>query len=173
MFYSDYFHAAFGGSFREATEGKISLPDEREDVFDIFNHFIYSRVIADEKEHEFPWAKLVRIWLFGDKYMIPSLQNSAMDALVEKYKVNKVTPASQIRNIWEKTLPSSPLRKFILDRAVYKINLAKRKLDKDKWTQEALLDLVMAYANREDVEKWHLPVQGKCHYHIHKEGEEC
>jgi hypothetical protein len=99
VFYSDYFRAAFNGTFKEATEGKISLPDEREDVFDIFNHFIYSRRIADQTDDELSWDQLIGVWLFGDKYIVPSLQNVVMDAFIARTEARKATPVSHISSI--------------------------------------------------------------------------
>jgi hypothetical protein len=172
-FYSDYFRAALNGSFEEATEGKISLPDEREDLFDIFNQFIYSRVIADEKGHELNWDVLVGLWLFGDKYIIPSLQNSAMDAIMKRACVRNTTPTSQVNNIWEHTTPSSPLRKYILERVIYKLRVDDFLAKEHWWTRDALLDLVVAYANKEIVNSSEAPLRGKCYFHVHKNGEEC
>lgn len=173
IFYSDYFRAALNGSFKEAIEGKISLHGEREDVFDIFNQFVYSRVIADEQDHRFTWDLLVATWLFGDKYMVPTLQNIIMDAILEKNRLERAVPTVQISLIWEKTLPSSPLRRFILDQVVYMMKASKLRLYEQRWTREALFDLVEAYANKKVTKKYTLPLQGKCHYHVHKEGEEC
>lgn len=172
-FYSDYFHAAFDGSFKEATEGKISLHDGSEDVFDIVNQLLYSRLLADGEGSKLSWDKLVRLWLFGDKYIIPFLQNSTMDALIKKNNTERRVPTSHVEKIWEKTLPSSPLRKFILDRTVYKMKFASFKDYEHHWTREALVDLIEAYTLKEDTEVLDLPVRDKCYYHIHKEGEEC
>jgi hypothetical protein len=172
-FYSDYFRAAFNGSFKEATQSKISLHDESEDVFDIVNQFVYSRVIADGKGEKLSWDILIRVWVFGDKHMIPSLQNAVMDVLVKKNKADHFLPTNKISNIWENTLYSSPLRNFILDRAVYKLDVPNIRRYEDRWTQEALWDLVEAFANKEVTKKNKLPARAKCYYHIHKEGEEC
>lgn len=42
-FYSDYFRAAFNGSFKEAIDGKLSLPNEKAELFDIVNYFVYTK----------------------------------------------------------------------------------------------------------------------------------
>jgi hypothetical protein len=172
-FYSDYFRAAFHGSFKEATESKITLTDECEDVFDIFHQFIYSRIIADGNGEELSSAVLVSTWIFGDKYLVLSLQNAIMDALVKKRKINHVVPTRHVSKVWEKTMPSSPLRRYFLDGAVYRLGVAGIRDHEDRWTREALLDLVEAFDNKEVVKKNKLPARAECYYHIHHDGEEC
>ncbi|KAI4746328.1 hypothetical protein E4T50_03350 [Aureobasidium sp. EXF-12298] len=173
IFYSDYFRGAFNGSFKEATEGKICLHNESEDVFDVFNKFLYSRLIADDKNEKFSWDKLVDIWLFGDKYIIPSLQNVAMDTIINKVNSDRVIPTNQISKIWEQTLPSSALRKYILERSTYKLSAAEFLKHEDYWTREALLGLIETHFNRDVIEKLTFPARPKCYFHVHKEGEEC
>lgn len=142
-------------------------------MFDIVNQFLYSRVIADGEGDKLSWDLLVRIWVFGDKYVVPTLQNAVVDLILKKRRLENAIPTSQVGQIWEKTMPSSPLRRFILDYMVYKRDLTVHKLNTDKWTYDALVDLVMAFANKKEVRKGRLPVQDICHYHIHKEGERC
>lgn len=173
MFYSDYFRGAFNGSFKEAIEGQVSLPEEREDMFDIFTQFLYSRVLADDRDEKISFDTLVDIWLFGDKYLVPSLQNSAMDSLGKRVEAEHLIPTSQIENFWEKTLPSSPLRKYILERTAYKMNASCFQMYENKWTREALVDLVKTLFDKEDTRKYVFPPREKCYYHIHKEGEKC
>lgn len=44
-FYSDFFRAAFNGSFKEATEGKVELPDVEVEIFEAFQVWLYSRTL--------------------------------------------------------------------------------------------------------------------------------
>ncbi|KAG9578488.1 hypothetical protein KCU77_g7878, partial [Aureobasidium melanogenum] len=54
-FYSDYFRAAFNGSFVEATDKKIELNDVNQEVFENFHAWLYTRklVSADNKTLEY------------------------------------------------------------------------------------------------------------------------
>ncbi|KEQ74392.1 hypothetical protein M436DRAFT_80821 [Aureobasidium namibiae CBS 147.97] len=172
-FYSDYFRGAFSGSFKEAIEGKVSLPEEREAVFDIFTQFLYSRLLADDRDEKISWATLVDVWLFGDKYLVPSLQNSAMDSLIKKIEVDHSVPTHQIKKIWEKTLPSSPLRRYLLEHTAYRLSASSFQMFENHWTREALVELVKTFFDKEDTKKYVFPAREKCYYHIHKEGEKC
>jgi len=169
-FYSDYFRAAFNGSFKEATENKIALHDECEDVFEIFSQFIYSRRLSDEEDQGLSFELLKRVWLFGDKYVVPSLQNVIMNALAEKSAKENSVPTAEIKDIWAKTLRSSPLRKWVLDEVVSTMKVAEFRVLKNQWPREALFDLLEVY---EGFKKSKGPKRGKCHFHIHKEGEKC
>lgn len=142
-------------------------------MFDIFNQFIYSRRISDEEDSKLSWGLLVRMWLFGDKYMVPSLQNAVLNALIKKSEITRMIPTDEINTIWENTLPASPLRRWILDDVAYTLDIAKLRVHEHRWPREALFDLLEVYANKEGARKFKRPKRGKCHYHIHKEGENC
>ncbi|KAI5257061.1 hypothetical protein E4T42_01324 [Aureobasidium subglaciale] len=170
--YSDFFRGALTGSFKEAVESKISLPDERADVFEIFNHFIYTRSLADNEDHKIAWELLVETWFFGDQRLIPSLQYIAMDELTKKNNIEEETPTTQIKKFWNRTLPAAPLRKVILDLVVYKA--AIDIIFYERWPQEALVDLIKTFYHKEDTAKRHsMPTRDKCYYHVHNEGQHC
>ncbi|KAG9533470.1 hypothetical protein KCU93_g339, partial [Aureobasidium melanogenum] len=147
-YYSDYFRGAFNGSFVEATKGKISLVDERVDVFDVVNQFVYTRQLSDGADSAMGWELLIRVWIFGDKYLMPCLQNKAMNALIQKNREAKFIPTLQLKIIYDNTLPGSPLRKFVLNLVTYKVSdmdASMQKNNKDnRWPYEALVDLVKA-----------------------------
>jgi hypothetical protein len=105
VFYSDYFRGAFNGSFSEAKKGKITLSDERVDVFRVVNRFIYTRQLSDEFDPEPTWETLIRTWLFGDKYLMPSLQNKTMSILLKKVDQTKEIPTGHLKLIYDNTLP--------------------------------------------------------------------
>ena len=119
-FYSDYFRGAFNSSFKEGAEGKLSLLDVDVEVFDIFHKFLYTGCLADGEGHKISSRKLIRLWLFGDQFMIPCFQNSVVDAILKRMDVALVIPdITCIKLVWENTLRSAPLRKFMLDIQVY------------------------------------------------------
>jgi hypothetical protein len=145
------------------------------DVFSIVNQFVYTRHLSDKQGSDVGWEMLVRAWLFGDKYLMPSLQNRAMSILVEKVAKDNLVPTDQLKLIYSNTLPGSPLRKFIVDLAAYRIDMAR--IDTKYWSYESLADLVrvMGAKTKEDFGKFSLPEANKrtCYYHIHADGENC
>jgi hypothetical protein len=175
VFYSDYFRGAFNGSFSEATKGKISLADERVDVFNVVNQFVYTRQLSDKLDSDLEWEMLVRAWLFGDKYLMPSLQNRAMSVLIEKGAITLFVPTSCLELIYNNTLPGSVLRKFMVDTAAYTCDTSE--LVDDSWPREALVDLVKVVGakKKEEIGDFRLPKanKGRCYYHVHADGENC
>ncbi|KAG9524966.1 hypothetical protein KCV07_g1424, partial [Aureobasidium melanogenum] len=179
-YYSDYFRGALNGSFVEATKGKISLVDERVDTFDVVNQFVYTRQLSDEADHDLNWELLIRVWIFGDKYLMPCLQNRAMNALIQKNREAKFVPTLQLKTIYENTLPGSPLRKLVVDLVTYKVgdmDEVMQRNDDNRWPYEALVDLVKALGakKKEYVGSFRLPEANrhKCYYHVHQDGEQC
>lgn len=181
IFHSDYFRGAFNGSFIEATTGKIPLTDERVDVFDVVNRFIYTRELSDEADHDMDWGLLVRVWLFGDKHLMPSLQNKVMDVLIRKNEKINIIPTLQLKLVYDNTVAGSPLRKLLVDLTAYKVGNMDRFMQRNdedsRWPYKALSDLVKTITakNKEDIGFHLLPEakRHKCYYHIHAYGEMC
>lgn len=188
-FYSDFFRAAFNGSFKEATEGRIELPDTQVDVFEIFQVWLYSRSLLNTEDlqdqpdyKKYPsFGALARLWVFGDKYQIPLLQNCAADAILQYNKDENKFNTCIIRIAYQDTMQESPLRRLAIDISVFRMvheKAASSILDKDllhNWSKDSLADFARGISKA-----WHLgdpprnlPEQGKCHYHVHAEGEHC
>ncbi|KAI4743408.1 hypothetical protein E4T50_06206 [Aureobasidium sp. EXF-12298] len=178
VFYCDYFRAAFNGSFTEAAEGKISLPHERVDVVNIVAKFIYTRQLSDGVNCDIPWEVLCRVWIFGDKYQMPALQNKAMNTLLKRVARSGIAPTHCIKLIYDNTCPGSPLRGFIVDLVVWKGNISDIMGSEkcQQWPQEAFIELVRAFgAQRDGGIGVGLPegIKDKCYYHVHKDDEKC
>ncbi|THZ08701.1 hypothetical protein D6C91_10073 [Aureobasidium pullulans] len=182
-FYSDYFRGAFDSSFKEAAEGKSSLPTEDPAILDIFNGFIYTRQLRDATDFQGPdllYGTLVALWIFGDKYIVPALQNKAIDAFKERSdKLRSIAWDSHLRKIYDNTLHGSPLRRIMTDMMAYETTVSSKSRDKvmEVYPLEALVDLAFTLfdKSREDVGHLKLPAakKAKCYYHIRNEGESC
>jgi hypothetical protein len=146
-------------------------------MMNIFNEFLYTGRLFEGDVLAVRWIDLVAVWVFGDKYLVPALQNSAMDMFIKKMHTRKCIPMRAIPAIWESTLASSPLRKLMLDILAYKPDIEAVLACGDRmqvWTEESLKDLVRAVHGRETTDgEYKFPRRGNCHYHIHNEGEKC
>ncbi|CAD0110786.1 unnamed protein product [Aureobasidium uvarum] len=178
-FYSDYFRAPFDGSFKEAIEGKLTLPDENIDTFYLFDGFLYTNQLRNQERasgSNIRCYNLSRLWVFGDKYLVPALQNMAMDCLVERLHIVKKRLGSEptMSFIYDNTVHDSPLRRMAIDWQVYGICVTDRE-QLCSWPREAVVDLAMAQSTKETMHYAgkQLPESGKCHYHLHAEGEFC
>ncbi|KAK6003341.1 hypothetical protein QM012_001186 [Aureobasidium pullulans] len=170
-FYSDYFRAAFNSSFREATEGKLSLLDVDVDVeiFDIFHKFLYTGCLVDGQGHNLRTGQLVRLWLFGDKFIIPCFQNIVIDAMIQRLNIRRALPTDYVKLVWANTMPSA------LGCCCFILSSRHEKY----WSFEALVDLAKALYTGDFLEQtatgeyWTMPERDKCYYHVHVEGENC
>ncbi|KAH0382039.1 hypothetical protein KCU92_g6634, partial [Aureobasidium melanogenum] len=176
VFYSDYFRAAFNGSFTEATEGRIELLDVQQDLFQDFHGWLYTRKLLED----LGWFRLVDLWIFGDRFQVPLLQNCVMDEIFAKEKRDARLllyrlPLYWMSTVYVKTVDGSPLRKAIVELLAYHSVLE----DEDggimtarkshNFTIEMLQDLVKELnAARKNYGK--APKRDKCFFHVHGKG---
>lgn len=149
------------------------------EVFSIVNQFIYTRELSDNVDSDLDWELLVRTWLFGDKHLMPALQNRVISILMEKYENTDIVTTCLLKLVYKNTLPSSPLRRIMVDLAGYALDIVSiMDLGEGKrWPHEALVDLVKILGTRieEYRDEPELPEENKCtcYYHIHAAGEDC
>ncbi|KAF2736501.1 hypothetical protein EJ04DRAFT_575295 [Polyplosphaeria fusca] len=92
---------------------------EKLEVLKVFFSWVYTRRLKDpvrkpgDKEY-LEFRLLSEVWFFGDFYGIPSLKNAAIDMMHEQNTISFMRP-SDLRYIYENTLPVSELRKFVFD----------------------------------------------------------
>ncbi|KAG9533474.1 hypothetical protein KCU93_g338, partial [Aureobasidium melanogenum] len=188
-FYSDFFRAAFEGAFKEAHENKIELPDVFVDVFEAFQVWLYSRSLRDPKDHGdsstrpqlLPHRILAYLWVFGDKYQIPLLQNDSADALLGKLDQENLFATFVVHVAYQSTMQGSPLRRLAIDLCVYKMEHKEGEISifkqshSSNWSQEALIDFArrMSDAWQHGLAWGSLPSKDKCHYHVHAAGGSC
>lgn len=188
-FYSDFFRAAFEGSFKEVIERKIELPDVDVDTFEAIQVWLYSQSLRNiegpqdlSQSSKLPsfWI-LARLWVFGDKHQIPLLQNCAIDALVQKNHDENGFAIIVLQIAYEKTMHGSPLRRFAIDCCVFTMihRLDDHSIFRDSnlccWSKEAFVDLARCMSNawENKLPKHKMPNKDKCDYHVHAKGEHC
>ncbi|TIA16451.1 hypothetical protein D6C81_05943 [Aureobasidium pullulans] len=188
-FYSDFFRAAFNGSFEEATERKIKLPDVDIDTFENFQLWLYSRTLLDTEDSAnesghatyLTFTALAKLWIFGDKYLIPLLQNNVIGAMHDKNEKETRSPVLVVKMAYTETLPGSCLRRAVIDILVHKANLDGLVHSMNGptylkwWTTEALADAmtVMACSWKSGLPCATMLENERCHYHVHAMGEHC
>ncbi|KAI4727085.1 hypothetical protein E4T49_05135 [Aureobasidium sp. EXF-10728] len=180
-FYSDFFRAAFNGSFKEATERKIELPETEAEVFEAFQAWLYTQKLPKNEikpAKMYPeWPLLTKLWIFGDKYQFPLLQNNVADAMLDKVDKDAESPVYVLNLAYENTTPNAPLRKIVVDIMAYRgdMSVGGHCLDSKYWSLQACLDAmeVMDSARAQKVPRYTMPTREKCHYHVHAAGEKC
>ncbi|KAI9802100.1 MAG: hypothetical protein M1833_002021 [Piccolia ochrophora] len=135
---SGFFRAAFEGSFREAVEDCIRLPDEDVATFELFIGWLYkgeldgsvtfgkpskclidSTVFGNPGEHFIDWAvggKLFALYVMADKFGVRRLHNQIMDVFQAAFiPMGRYPRPSAIRTIYDVTAPGATMRRLITD----------------------------------------------------------
>ena len=116
---SHYFETALTRGFREDHSQTITWEDQSPALAERFQRWIYSYSILTSSEtiEEIGWALLLDMYIFGEMYDVPSLQNTVIDAYIDKGEETEQFPASWLHKIYEITPRRCMLRKFLLDAA--------------------------------------------------------
>jgi hypothetical protein len=175
-FYSDYLRAAFNGSFKEAAERKLELPDVETSLFDEFQVWLYTRDLQGPTAITESFHFLANMWILGDQHQIPLLQNQAMDKMFAKLAESKYFATCVVPKIYAKTVAGSPLRKAVIEIVGCTMRFDDWSLLEEGWTVECLSDLLHeVHRSRLDVENTFpsLPKRDKCFFHVHGKDEHC
>lgn len=98
-----FFDKASSGTWKEATEGTVEMPLDEAEIFEIYAQWLYTGMFPSplegrNKDHTI-LLKLAKAWVFSNKFLDSSFQNTIIDAVNE-------------RRVWEKlaseTYPSDP-----------------------------------------------------------------
>ncbi|THW70166.1 hypothetical protein D6D19_07996 [Aureobasidium pullulans] len=185
IFYSDYFRAAFNGSFVEAAESKIELLDVAQEVFEHFHAWLYTRRLVSEDEKPLMWLSLAALWVFGDRFQVPMLQNCVADELFAKRERDNRFPLGLIKYVNGVTPVGSPLRRITVNIIIHRMG-SLGEPDNPKsgiltpenrhfWTIEILEDLLREAdaARHNKLAPNKLPKRDKCFFHVHGKDEHC
>ncbi|KAI4760540.1 hypothetical protein E4T52_07564 [Aureobasidium sp. EXF-3400] len=173
-FYSDYFRAAFQGSFKEASECKLELAGVTVDIYEHFQVWLYTRRL-DPLVLDF--RTIVKLWIFGDQHQIPLLQNCAIDGLFEKRVKQNMFETAVMSLAYDNTIPGSLLRKAVTEiqtSLALQVGPNSSLNETENWSVESLIDLVRAVESRpKDLAQYALPKRDKCFFHVHGKDEHC
>ena len=89
----------------------LELSEEDETLFAPFQLWV------DESD----WKPLVDLYIFGDKYGIPDLQDMVIDLLIDKRTASRTIPISIFNHVYRNTQTNSSLREVCVDWSVHDI----------------------------------------------------
>ncbi|KAI4268111.1 MAG: hypothetical protein LQ337_008031 [Flavoplaca oasis] len=123
---SEYFRAAFEGSFRESTEKKIQLRDEDSKIFQFYAALIYTdKAALSWNEEEFDVDVCCRLYVLADRLGSENIQNIVMDVIHGRCSRLDlpIFGLGTINHVFNNTLPGSRLRAILIDVASYDMDL--------------------------------------------------
>ena len=115
------FHTKKDGTegFKEATELTMNLPEEDPDNFRLFVHWVYTGrcssvtgMSQEEAEESTLGERLVKLYVFGDKYDIPKLRVVVFKELIEVMSKGRLPSFEVPFCAYRLTTTESPLRKL-------------------------------------------------------------
>ena len=97
------------------------------------------------------WNTLVALWIFGEEYRIPALQNATMDVMTDKAYHGGPFPSYLLHHVYKHTDGSdSRLRKFFVDVFAHSTDVEEYMQsaeDQARFPQEFLLWVVLVMFN--------------------------
>lgn len=112
-FHSPFFATALAGSFAEGRSNSVDMPEDTKETFGTFVQWLYLGDIEIDDSIECAQA-----WVLGDKLGCDGLCNNIISHLLDNYQRKIVSP-ELVTTIYQHTVPSSKLRKWVLDEFLY------------------------------------------------------
>ena len=176
---SKFFEAALNGPFSEAVTGTVELPEESPTNFERVYTWLYTKEtksIKGEADVNCDNSQLVDLYVFGDKFSMPTLCNGIIDRIVLNYESYDNIFIKAVPRVCRTTLVDSPLRKIIV--ATYLQYPSTSETQYDRWKETILacpefsFDLIKAYCTQRGGRFKSRRIPDPCQYHQHAEGEE-
>jgi hypothetical protein len=131
--YSKFFRAALTGNFSEARNKTVKLEEDDPEVFELFVHWLYYQRFPDkslgddetilkiwiEPNRETAYTHFyIYLYLFGDKYDVPSLRSDTINELVRFMETEPdscLTDPPAIRAAFTRLPQNSPMCRLLVD----------------------------------------------------------
>ena len=144
---SRYFKDALTSGFREADSQTITWNDQSPALTERFQRWVYSNsVLANSETAEHvEWEVLLDMYILADRFDIPGLQNTVIDAFIDKGEETETYPPQLLHKIYEDTPPRCMLKRLMVDRASQERLRAwfYTKHDRVQYPREFLFDLII------------------------------
>ncbi|KJX96136.1 hypothetical protein TI39_contig804g00010 [Zymoseptoria brevis] len=174
--YSGYFDKALNGGFKEATTGKILLPEEQVGLFKRLIHWLYTGKIEVDSPDFTQGSIVCRLWGLADRRAIPLLMNMCIDTLRDRIALTWNVPSNGTLNmVYESTIPGSLLRAFLAD--VIAKTGANPMLSTPECNADLLKNLLLLVwdmnASVDRLSQKEFADMSVCPYHRHEAGVSC
>ena len=122
---SKWFERALNGNFVEAQKQELDFPGISAKTLELFLFWLFEGEVAcssqgnvsktydpERKEQ----LEQVRLWIFADQHLMPTLQNEVMERLEDlSADLDAQIPLTTVRIAYENTPPGSCMRHFMMD----------------------------------------------------------
>lgn len=174
------------GEHKRIKDGKLQLPDEDPEAFELLVKWLYQGRIEDvskiPKEHRWDFAfTCQKLYMLSTTIGLPQLQNLAMDQFRKGcHDTNLVPGPEEMLPIYSKTPPGSSFRKLVSKIAARQIMDPDNVRDANTYRQcfesspDFAIDVINEIRAGTGGSLFDDPTEGNsCRYHDHKDGETC
>jgi len=175
---SEFFRAALTGDWEESKSQKVHLPEDDPAAFEMFAHWLYFTEV-DFEVNDRAFTTLSEAWFLGDKLQAIAFKIAVINEFVPTmYKTERLTTLQNIKDIYSRTLPNSPLRRLIVDihiwegeLGIFGSMLGSGELDCE-FAVEVADRFMTLWQNDKKMSKTAEPYKlNICSYHDHVDGE--
>lgn len=107
-------------SLAEIFCGDDDRPDIEDDKTERLEVSIRRPPLKDDELHTWSWYTIVRLYVFGDRFLIPELQNCAIDAMKARAELTLILPGVLAINYAFYNAPKhSPLRQMLIEMELF------------------------------------------------------
>lgn len=179
----DYFDKMFNRSFKEANEGKVTLPEEKLKSFDLLLGWVYHGIIrpltfaCKGTRSRYSWCP-IKFYSLAEKLCLPNLQDWIMSTLIETDDTENTLEAGYHASlVYQVTHPNSPLRKYVSQGMAYLLlnkpdcptSAFFTSLENNDLAQD-FMDNLRGMSSKKFPDPRCLP---KCDFHCHERGADC
>ena len=130
---SDYFVKAIkNDGLGNGIHGTLRFPVDEPEAWKLLLYWMSKRTLPSLsylKDAHLKQSRLVHLWILGDKYNIPHIQDLAMLELLRSVQ-GDVTSLDIVKFAFENTLPGSKLRLVMAEEGVQAIELGGNRYDR-------------------------------------------
>ncbi|KAL8774179.1 MAG: hypothetical protein Q9194_004122 [Teloschistes cf. exilis] len=178
---SKFFRAAMEGSFKEAVEKKVRLPEEDPDLFPHYLSWVYGNdsMQLDHEDDETYANELCHLWLLAWKLGSEKLENLIINMVCRRAMEcsGPFLPDVEVINLIWDTIPTqclSGLRQLLVDVTAWKGNDFTGLPELANTRPQFLYAVLKEYANiLDDDVQYSNPSQRCKRYHRHKSSTPC
>ena len=178
---SPFFNAALSGTYAEGLSQTVKLPEDRPDVWDYFQYWLYTRRLDHEAVDAIEPIKPAYFWLLHlyclvDKLGVIPCKNDIVDKLAMlAEQTNSVPTPTDTCIIFDSfgSREEDCMRRLVVDLFAWKRTDNLLDQHEDEWHPRFMRDLVVRM-KRADMRPGLKPWQrDMCQYHEHPKGERC
>jgi hypothetical protein len=149
---SPYFDKLFDNRLATVSAASVSFPDDDPDTFAEFLNWVYTGTIFPSHLHP-PLIELLRLWIQGEKFEVPELQNLVVARCQHIYdsKKSAILGLAAISYVYNNTVHDSVLRRMIVHIFAQRETNTRFSRDKSELPRAFLEDLCEFWFEKRDI----------------------